>query len=150
VVTNGAGTANTILMAHKSLQPVDYLSNLSSNDVGWAWTNLTVGGTPVCKALPNGTGCGDHMQWADAFGGGSSAGKGYKQDDPFVDENHMGGAHPGGSPVLYADGAVRNYTYGYIDSSPIAGATYPTPGTPENAVFQALWSYNRSEVVTPP
>jgi prepilin-type N-terminal cleavage/methylation domain-containing protein/prepilin-type processing-associated H-X9-DG protein len=149
-VTNGAGTSNTILMAHKSLRPVDYLSNQSSNDVGWAWTNLIVGGTPICNSLPNGSGCGDHMQWADAGGGGSSLGKGYKQDDPFVDENHMGGAHPGGSPVLYADGSVRTYSYGYTDSSTVAGASYPTPGTPEDAVFQALWSYNRSEVVTPP
>jgi prepilin-type N-terminal cleavage/methylation domain-containing protein/prepilin-type processing-associated H-X9-DG protein len=149
-VTNGAGTSNTILMAHKSLQPVDYLSNLSSNDVGWAWTNLIVGGTPVCNSLPNGSGCGDHMQWADAFGGGSSTGKGYTQDDPFVDENHMGGIHPGGSPVLFADGSVRVYSYGYTDNSVIARAAYPIPGTQEDAVFQALWSYNRSEVVTPP
>ena len=149
-VTNGAGTSNTILMAHKSLQPADYLGNQSSNDVGWAWTSLIVGGTPVCNSLPNGTGCGDHMQWADAFGGGSSAGRGYKQDDPFVDENHMGGVHPGGSPVLFADGSVRVYPYGYTDNSVIAGAAYPTPGSPEDAVFQALWSYNRSEVVTPP
>jgi prepilin-type processing-associated H-X9-DG protein len=90
------------------------------------------------------------MRWADWGGGGSSAGKGYTQDDNFVDENHLGGPHPGASPVLYADGSVRSYAYGYTDNSVIANATYPSPGTPGNAVFQALWAYNRSEVVTPP
>ena len=80
------------------------------------------------------------MRWADAGGGGSSNKKGYVKDDPTVDENHFGGSHTGASPVLFTDGGVRNYNYGYTDSS----------GMDDCAVFQALLAYNRTGVVTPP
>ena len=96
------------------------------------------------------------MRWLDWGAGGSNRGKGYAQDDNNMDENHFGGPHPGGSPVVWADGSVRNYAYGYTDSSQIASAT-TTSGdatqnarAPECAVFQIMWAYNRSENVTPP
>jgi len=146
-ITTGAGTANTIMMTHKVMRPTHYSPGVQNRqDRGWVWTNLTsstYGGTPGGSSY-------DHMRWADWGGGGSSHGKGYTQDDPNVDENHLGGPHPGGSPVLWADGSVRNYQYGYTDSSTIAQATYPSPGTAEDAVFQTLLSYDRSEVVTAP
>jgi prepilin-type N-terminal cleavage/methylation domain-containing protein/prepilin-type processing-associated H-X9-DG protein len=148
VITNGAGTSNTLLMAHKVMKPNHYVpGGQNKQDRGWVWTNYT-----SRMYNPNGLGGSsyDHMRWADWGGSNSSAGKGYTQDDNFVDENHLGGPHPGASPVLYADGSVRSYAYGYTDNSVIANATYPSPGTPGNAVFQALWAYNRSEVVTPP
>ncbi|HEX4614206.1 MAG TPA: DUF1559 domain-containing protein, partial [Urbifossiella sp.] len=119
-ITNGSGTSNTILLAHKTIRPVDYPGNLISQDRGYAYTALTGGY--------------DHMRWADNGGGGSSSGKGYVQDDNNVDENHFGGPHPGASPVLFADGSVRNYRYGYTDAS----------GLNDDAVFQALLSYNRT------
>lgn len=90
------------------------------------------------------------MQWTDGHGGGSSTGLGYKQDDPNVDSNHMGGPHTGGSPVLMADGSARFYPYNYVDNSVVGQGTYPSPYTASDAVFQILWAYNRSEVVTPP
>jgi prepilin-type N-terminal cleavage/methylation domain-containing protein len=149
-VTNGAGTSSTILMAHKALRPVNYSrpvpstsGSLPSNDDGWVWTYWS-------DQNPNPYWC-DHMRWADGGGSGSSTGRGYMQDDNNMDENHFGGPHPGGSPVLFSDGAVRGYAYGYTDgNSAISLATYPAPGTAENAVFQILWAYNRSEPVTPP
>jgi hypothetical protein len=52
--------------------------------------------------------------------------------------------------VLFADGSVRVYPYGYIDNSAVAAAAYPAPGSAENAVFQILWAWNRAENVTPP
>jgi prepilin-type N-terminal cleavage/methylation domain-containing protein/prepilin-type processing-associated H-X9-DG protein len=146
-ITSGAGTSNTIMMAHKILKPIHYNpGGQLKQDRGWVWTNLL-----GPQYNPNGLGGSsfDHMRWADAFGGGASAGKGYHQDGPNVDENHLGGPHPGGSPVLWADGSVRSYQYGYTDSSSISQAVYPAGETAENAVFQALLSYNRSEVVTP-
>ena len=88
------------------------------------------------------------MQWLDGGGGGSSGGKGYKQDDNNVDENHMGGPHPGASPVLFADGSVHNYAYGFTDNSSIATAIYPAGESAENAVFQILFAWNRSEVIS--
>jgi prepilin-type N-terminal cleavage/methylation domain-containing protein/prepilin-type processing-associated H-X9-DG protein len=127
VITNGAGSANTILLSHSVLRPVNYLGG-SGNDVGWVYTNGTKGGR-----FPN-------MRWADGGGGGSSAHKGYTPDDNNVDENHMGGPHPGGSPVCFADGSVRNYTYGYLTGNFASDC----------AVWQEMWSYNRGEAVTPP
>jgi prepilin-type N-terminal cleavage/methylation domain-containing protein/prepilin-type processing-associated H-X9-DG protein len=151
-ISNGAGTSNTLLLAHKSLQPNHYSpGGQIAQDQGWAWTVLTsvaFFGTPQGNNLPGAPF--DHMRFADAGGGGSSTGTGYKQDDFNVDENHLGGPHPGGSPVLFADGSVRVYTYGYTDKSAIAAAAYPTPGSAENAVFQILWAWNRSESVAAP
>jgi prepilin-type N-terminal cleavage/methylation domain-containing protein len=137
-VTNGAGTSNTLLLAHKILQPQNYgggpstLANpcgggISCKDLGWAVT------------LKSQTGY-DHMRWCDTFAGGSNAHKGYFKDDNNVDENHLGGPHPAGSPVLWADGGVRMYTYGYTDSS----------GYSDVAVWQSFWSYNRGWQNTPP
>lgn len=137
-VTNGAGTSNTLLLAHKILRPLNYNgipstlanpcpSGTSCKDLGWAIT------------LKAQTGY-DHMRWCDTFAGGTNAHRGYYKDDNGVDENHLGGAHIGGSPVLWADGGVRMYNYGYVDSS----------GYSDNAVWQSFWSYNRSWQNTPP
>jgi prepilin-type N-terminal cleavage/methylation domain-containing protein/prepilin-type processing-associated H-X9-DG protein len=150
-----AGTSNTVLMAHKSLPPTLYTpGGQTSNDCGWAfsWADGFAVGSAISTSCSNGPGPGwqDHMQWVDGNGGGSSFGRGYKQDDINVDVNHCGGPHPGASPVLYADGSVHNYPYGYTDGSTIASAAYPTGRTAENAVFQILFAHNRSEVVTPP
>jgi prepilin-type N-terminal cleavage/methylation domain-containing protein/prepilin-type processing-associated H-X9-DG protein len=130
-ITSAAGTSNTLLLAHKVMRPSHYQGGDNNNDAGWAWTHLT---------SPSGGPAYDHMRWADQFGGGSSAGRGYTPDDENVDENHMGGPHTGGSPVLWADGGVRMYTYGYTDSS----------GLNDDATFQALWAWNRGIIVTAP
>ncbi|WP_390888687.1 DUF1559 family PulG-like putative transporter [Frigoriglobus tundricola] len=122
-VTGGAGTSSTLLLAHKVMRPANYVGG-GNNDTGYA--------TPPYSA--------DHMRYVDNGASGSNAGLGYVQDGPNVDENHMGGPHSGGSPVLFADGSVRQYQYGYTDSS----------GMNDDAVFQSLWSYNRSYLVTPP
>jgi prepilin-type N-terminal cleavage/methylation domain-containing protein/prepilin-type processing-associated H-X9-DG protein len=154
-----AGLSNTLLMAHKFLHPNEYNPGYnSSDDCGWiySWSieaNGVQAGNPTisgCAGQPNGTNWEDHMQWTDAWGSGSSGGKGYTMDNNGGDDGYFGGPHPGGSPVLYGDGSVHNYSYGYTDSSSIAAATYPSGSSAENAVFQILFAYNRSEVVTPP
>ena len=130
-VSMQAGTSNTIMLAHKTLKPIHYTpGGQVPQDQGYAWTRLT-----------SGSGIGfDHMRHPDANGSEASRGKGYVQDGPNVDENHFGGPHPGASPVLFIDGGVRNYNYGYTDGSALD----------EVAVFQALLSYNRSIVVAAP
>jgi prepilin-type N-terminal cleavage/methylation domain-containing protein/prepilin-type processing-associated H-X9-DG protein len=165
--TNGAGTSNTILMAHKSLPPKLYTPGYqTSNDCGWVftWADGFAVGSAISTSCSNGPGPGwqDHMQWIDGNGGGSSFGKGYAPDANITkfdangnaldgsDVNHMGGPHPGGSPVLYADGSVHTYPYAYTDSSSVATAIYPAGRTAENAVWQILFAYNRGEVVSPP
>jgi prepilin-type processing-associated H-X9-DG protein len=164
-VTNGSGTSNTALLGHKALQPGNYsrvvdggsnnlttgglsCGNFCSNDDGWVWTYWP-------DPNPNGSWF-DHMRWLDWGAAGANRGMGYAQDVNGMDENHMGGPHPGGSPILWADGSVRGYSYGYADSSLIAqakatgGDATQTANAPGCAMFQIMWAYNRSEVVTPP
>jgi prepilin-type N-terminal cleavage/methylation domain-containing protein len=123
LVTSQAGTANTQLLAHKIMQPINY-SGGSGVDPGWVYTYTF-----------------DHMRWCDNGAGGVNHGKGYFKDTNGVDENHLGGPHTAGSPNLWADGSVRMYPYGYTDSS----------GFSDDAIFQILWAFNRSTAaVTPP
>jgi prepilin-type N-terminal cleavage/methylation domain-containing protein/prepilin-type processing-associated H-X9-DG protein len=121
-VTNGAGTSNTLLLAHKIMRPSNYNGG-SGTDPGYTVTSTY-----------------DHMRWADRYAGGSNATRGYYKDDNGVDENHHGGPHTGGSPVLWADGGVRMYTYGYTDGS----------GLSEDAIWQSMWAFNRGYQVAVP
>ena len=136
-VTNGAGTTNTLLLGHKIMQPANYLNANGPNDPGWAFVSATNSY--------------DHMRWSDANESNGVAGQGehgYVQDNASADNNHQGGPHPSGSPVLYADASVRIYPYLYV-TPPVRyqGTTYTFS---DDATFQALWSYNRSFDVTPP
>jgi prepilin-type N-terminal cleavage/methylation domain-containing protein/prepilin-type processing-associated H-X9-DG protein len=160
-VTGQAGTSNTLLMVHKLVDPQFYVPyQQSSNDMGWAYTWFTSINNPITNSLA-GEGWGDHMRWADPGGAGPVRHHGYIHDisDPNngglgVDDNHMGGPHPGGSPVLFCDGSVRIYNYGYTDSSVIAQAQYGGDpngnSTSEDAVFQILFSFNHGEPVSVP
>jgi prepilin-type N-terminal cleavage/methylation domain-containing protein len=121
-----AGTSNTLFLAHSILQPLHY-SGGGSNDQGWVWTYMTSGHFP-------------NMRWTDMYAGGLNHNHGLFPDTNGVDENHMGGPHPQGSPVLYGDGTVRIYVYGYT----CCGQSN------DDAIFQSLWAYNRGEVTTPP
>jgi prepilin-type N-terminal cleavage/methylation domain-containing protein/prepilin-type processing-associated H-X9-DG protein len=118
-VTNQAGTANTLLVGHKILRPNNYQGG-SAKDYGYV------------NVYPGQAGY-DHMRWCDTYAGGSNAHRGLWPDDNNVDENHFGGSHTGGCPMLWADGAVRMYTYGYTFG-----------GYTDDATFQAAWAYNRT------
>ena len=152
-ISNAAGTSNVIILAHKALAPMNYNEQVPAtsgarpgNDAGWSWTYWP---NPQYNWY-------DHMRFADNGAGGTNNGLGYAPDTNGMDENHFGGPHPGGSPVLYTDGSVHVYTYGYTDSSTVASAIYPATDsnnnlvTPGNAIFQILLSYNRGEVITAP
>jgi prepilin-type processing-associated H-X9-DG protein len=122
------------------MRPNNYAGLQNNLDRGYAWTFFSTAATG--GGIGSGGSPYDHMRWADAGGSGSSRGHGYVPDANDVDENHMGGPHPSGSPVLYADGSAHLYTYFYVDSSSSLGNNC--------AVFQALWAYNRAEVVDLP
>jgi prepilin-type N-terminal cleavage/methylation domain-containing protein/prepilin-type processing-associated H-X9-DG protein len=128
VVTSGAGTSNTLLLAHKVMKPRDYSNPSGPNDSNWADTTNS----------PHR----DHFRATDDGGSGSSGGKGYTPDDNNVDTHHFGGPHPGAAPVLWADGSVSSYAYGYADGAGGAGNEVRT--------WQLWWAYNRTEVVTHP
>jgi prepilin-type N-terminal cleavage/methylation domain-containing protein/prepilin-type processing-associated H-X9-DG protein len=119
MVTNGSGTSGTLLLTHKGLQPAHYTPGMQvGQDSGYAY-----------NAVSNY----DHMRWADGYGGGCSAQKGYTQDASCIDENHCAGPHPAGAPVLWGDGSVSIYIYGYTT----------TNGWPDDPIFQGFWAYNR-------
>jgi prepilin-type N-terminal cleavage/methylation domain-containing protein/prepilin-type processing-associated H-X9-DG protein len=131
-VTNCAGTSGTLLLAHKVLKPNHYTPY-----------NQAAAGADTCYVCNSeNTGvAGDgynHLRWADGGGSGSSSHRGPTADDPNVDENHYGGPHPGASPVLWADGSVSLYPYGYVSGN---------YGFNDCATWQAFWAYNRSAVV---
>jgi prepilin-type N-terminal cleavage/methylation domain-containing protein len=131
IVTNGAGSSNTLLLAHSILDPAYYDTPMvASNDQGWWNTNEN--------------GCFCNMRWTDA---NSGADHGYIHDTKAVDENHMGGPHEASSPVCYADGSVRNYAYMYTccDAQSATGAE-----AADTAVWQSLWAFNRIENTQPP
>jgi prepilin-type N-terminal cleavage/methylation domain-containing protein/prepilin-type processing-associated H-X9-DG protein len=128
VVNNGGGTSNTLLLAHKLVHPSDYNSGTGTNDsLNWAQISGLNDAQPFCS-----------MRWSDANGGAHIPG--YQPDTQGADANHMGGPHPGGSPVLYADGSVRYYPYGYSTSAPVSGTNFTLTDT---ATMQLLWCYNR-------
>jgi prepilin-type N-terminal cleavage/methylation domain-containing protein len=131
VISNLAGSSNTLLLAHATLDPEHYGGG-GVNDVGWH--RVSTGGQPY----PN-------MRWTDANNGGSL--HGYLHDKQAYDENHMGGPHDSGSPVLYADGTVRQYSYNTTCCGVTAATTAEANDT---AVWQLMWSYNRAENIPPP
>lgn len=126
MITNGAGTSNTLFLVHKIMDISNYLTNQGS-----------YGSVPFISGGNYNAG---HMRWADNGAGGDNHGFGYFRDTNNVDQNHMGGPHTAGSPVVFADGSVHMYPYGYVDSS----------GMNDDAVFQALWAWNRTFIVAPP
>ncbi len=118
-----AGSSNTLLLGHKIMQPLDYNNPSSHNDTG-GWVSVSINSSF------------DLMRWSDS---NSSTEHGYIPDANGVDLNHMGGPHSGGSPVLWGDGSVRNYTY-----------VYATDIYTDDATWQLFWCYNRTISVAAP
>jgi prepilin-type N-terminal cleavage/methylation domain-containing protein len=118
-----AGASSTLLLGHKIMRPSDYVNPNSTNDGGWATVNESTSNY-------------DHMRWSDS---NTMVDHGYTQDFEAADLNHMGGPHPTGSPVLWADGAVRMYTY-----------LYTLDIYTDDATWQLFWCYNRDIGVQPP
>jgi prepilin-type N-terminal cleavage/methylation domain-containing protein len=131
-VTQSAGSSNTLLLAHAKLDTIHYNTG-GSNDLGWHLTMTTSGGH-----YPN-------MRWTDA---NNSQIHGYDHDAAGGDENHLGGPHIGASPVLWADGSVRDYQYGYTCCNVVPDSN--GVGDADTAIFQSLWAFNRVEGTIPP
>jgi prepilin-type N-terminal cleavage/methylation domain-containing protein/prepilin-type processing-associated H-X9-DG protein len=138
-VTNGAGTSNTLLLAHKILQPAHYTPYAQvSQDACYVHNSYNNGATNAVDNF-------NHIRWADGGGNGGAPPTGHRgpiADINGADENHYGSPHPGAMPVLWADGSVSMYPYGY---------TVNSYGFNDCATWQALWSYNRQAItVSPP
>jgi len=124
-VSAGGGTTTTLLLAHKLMAPQNYNAANGTADTGWETISSV-----------DGDGNNDHMRWSDSDGGSQS---GYIHDDANPDNNHMGGPHPIGSPVLWADGHVNIYPY-----------QYKANGYTDDACWQWFWVYNRGEQLVIP
>jgi prepilin-type N-terminal cleavage/methylation domain-containing protein/prepilin-type processing-associated H-X9-DG protein len=135
MVTNGSGTSSTLLLAHKVLKPTHYTPYAQ---VVQDYSYVYYGGFLTSETTYSTF---SHIRWADGNGGGSSSHKGMTMDGPNVDENHFGGPHPGASPVLWADGSVSLYPYGYVSGN---------YGFNDCATWQAFWAYNRSIAISNP
>jgi prepilin-type N-terminal cleavage/methylation domain-containing protein/prepilin-type processing-associated H-X9-DG protein len=135
IVTGGAGTSSTLLLAHKILQPTHYTPyNQVSQDRCYIYNSYNSSGYNNYN----------HMRWADGGGNSGKAPTGHRgpiMDVIGADENHYGSPHPGAMPVLWADGSVSLYPYGYTSG----------PSTFNDcATWQAFWAYNRDVVVSNP
>lgn len=130
-VTNGNGSSNTFLLAHKLMNPANYTNLNGPNDTSYYEASYTSVGA-----------CGshDHIRCSDGGGNGCENGKGYMQDNTCDgDMNHQGGPHPGGSPILYCDGSTRMYTYGFSFN-----------GLGDWQTFSPLYAWAVSGIVQPP
>jgi prepilin-type N-terminal cleavage/methylation domain-containing protein/prepilin-type processing-associated H-X9-DG protein len=132
-ISNGAGTSGTLLLAHKILQPVHYTPyNQVSQDACYIYNSYSTGITQNNY---------NHIRWADGGGNGGQPPTGHRgpiQDVAGADENHYGSPHPGAMPVLWADGSVSLYPYGY---------TSGLSNFNDCATWQAFWAYNRQAIV---
>ncbi|MBA4067724.1 MAG: hypothetical protein C0501_29295 [Isosphaera sp.] len=118
-VTSADGTSNTILLAHKGLDPQDYgkVAQNGGHNSFWAGTSSVghpetlLGFTRLTSSPqqdfvdptpdpPAGTGC--------ATSGSGTVSQGNCHAANLV----TGSSHPGGMPVLWADGGVRVLRYG--------------------------------------
>jgi prepilin-type N-terminal cleavage/methylation domain-containing protein/prepilin-type processing-associated H-X9-DG protein len=133
-VTNGGGTSNTLLLAHKILQPAHYTPYAQvSQDACYVHNSYNNGGTNAVDNF-------NHIRWADGGGNGGNPPTGHRgpiMDINGADENHYGSPHPGAMPVLWADGSVSLYPY---------GTTSGAYGFNDCATWQAFWAYNRQAI----
>jgi prepilin-type N-terminal cleavage/methylation domain-containing protein len=145
VVTNAAGTSNTLLLSHKAMATADYTALSTPYDTFWA----------------------------DASGPLSYPGYGDHSRDPTNDapliqdmnvdtvnfensgwdfQSAFSSPHPGVMPSLFADGSVRMYPLSYAD--PNAANINPSGnwywGGPNTETFSALWVWNREFQISPP
>jgi prepilin-type N-terminal cleavage/methylation domain-containing protein len=140
VVTNAAGTNNTILLSHKAMVTNSYsaaipsgngvaimISTSGSPDTGWATYCAN-------NTIPNY----DH-------GRNPYANSGVQQDTTAITQTGFGAPHTGAEPTCYGDGTVRNYNYGYTAS--VTGFTLPANNAANSGggdTFALLFCWDRT------
>jgi prepilin-type N-terminal cleavage/methylation domain-containing protein len=149
LVSNVAGTSNTLLLSHKALARDNYFNPGGSydNDANggfWADTNWA-------DTTMNWAGYGDHMRDpTNCLALGPDA----PQDNPNQDgsgwayQSCFASAHVTGLPSLWTDGSVRDYPYQFIDPTaylypPTNNYSWSSWGGPTIWDFTSLWAWNR-------
>jgi prepilin-type processing-associated H-X9-DG protein len=137
-VSNGDGTSNTMLLAHKGVQPNNYnLPGTGPDDAGWAALACCDAGDPNPYGR-NKSEAFEHKRYPfffaqDAngtipvnYGGGT-----FKN---FPAEWIISSPHTGASPCVFVDGSVRMVSYS-IDQG------HEQPGQPPT-LMTLLWTWN--------
>jgi len=157
-VTSADGTANTILLSHKSMNPSTYTGTAAQN--GDTWWNDEMGSATAPPAYPQFAEMNtvlDHnrhtIDWAATTSASDlSTNAATRYMAPIQDQNTtnlsatttptllqtqygFGSPHPGAMPTLYGDGSVRNFAY--TTSGTAQGSTLPT-----GLVWTSLWAFN--------
>jgi prepilin-type N-terminal cleavage/methylation domain-containing protein len=87
-ITNSDGTAFTLLLGHKGMQPLNYGVVGSPNDDTQGWN-----------------------EWTNYYNHKRSPWYFYQDTNSITMSNYMGAPHPNVGPSLFADGSVRNISY---------------------------------------
>ncbi len=145
-VTSADGTANTVVLSHKAMNPSSYTNTASQlGDTLWADEQVnansmsdhnrliidyTQGTYSATAAPPSGIVYMAPIQDANTTGLTATT-------SPSVQQTQLGfgSPHPGAMPTLYGDGSVRNFAY--TSSGSASGLTLTT-----GMVWAALWSFN--------
>jgi prepilin-type N-terminal cleavage/methylation domain-containing protein len=145
VVTNCAGTSNTLLLSHKAMATVDYSAPSSPYDT--LWSDAT---GPA--AYP---GYGDHSRDptnATPLTQDLNQNPSNFDNSGWYFQSTFSSPHPGVMPSLFADGSVRLYPLSYADMN--AANLNPSPnwywGGPPTQTFSSLWAWNRPYLISPP
>ena len=141
-VTNGAGTSNTIMLAHKGMATSDY-NGPSTSQYAWDtnWADPT---------YFNQYGYGEHAR---------DPTNGPPIQDPATDGNAPFGwdlmstftsPHPAAMPVLMGDASVRMYPYGFSDPNSVNIGGNASVLSSNAATFAALFAWNRGVTISAP
>lgn len=159
-VTSADGTANTILLSHKSMNPSTYTQ--TGRIVGDSfWAAEAPGPTAADTYSADQIEMRDHnralIDWWNVTSPATLNG-GTRHMAPIQDQNTtglsatttpsiqqtqsgFGSPHPGAMPTVYADGSVRNFAY--TTAGTALGSQLPT-----GVVWMSLWAYNDAWAVS--
>jgi prepilin-type processing-associated H-X9-DG protein len=136
-VTSADGTSNTLLLAHKGMDPSGYTTGTASgDDLTWAYPVLW---PPRPNPTPFPTYY-NYQHFRSPYGFVQDTGVvpcgtgigGYQASPDYSNMVHsMASPHPGAMPAVFADGSVRGITYSI-----------------NNTICSWLWFYNDGVTVT--
>jgi prepilin-type processing-associated H-X9-DG protein len=146
MVLEADGTSNTLMLAHKGMQPLNYQQKgTGPNDAGWAAIGCCSSSTfPTGKGSPW-----EHKRYPyyvlqDVNGSPTMKNPALGNTTTQPMENLIGSPHVGGMPALFVDGSVHNLSYsinqGKTDNTKATGLS----------VIEMLWTYSDGQVISDP
>ena len=130
-VTNADGSANTIVVSHKYIQPKNYSGGVAGSGDQYGWYDVRQ----------------DWQSYRRQAGAGNATTAAYapiQENNTVNNTNRFGSPHPGAMPCLYCDGSVRNFAYTTTNATNLnfPGSTTNPNSKATCAVWYCLWAYN--------